>query len=418
MATRITVRHKTQAQLASGGVNLTATAFGKQWQSTLSEADVAQVQLANNDPNLAAIVANWQAEINQFIRFDLDGIARFLMLIERIDTTAIAQSEEVDEVTTIAGRSSLAMWESAIVMPPNGVSGQPYTETRVFDWGASELSIGSWSPAVLLTQAGQGSEGEPPPECPVRWLGYPLGWSDPTGYWVWSQAAGAGPAMPAGTSYFARDVGIPADGYYAVYAAADTRYEMKIDGVLIDTFDEERSKEGYQFTRRSDIYLTAGNHRIAMKVTNDSGTSLAGFLFALWSVDEDRDDDTLILRADASWGAVGYPTNPPAFTAGKVIRILLEEAQANGTLIGWTLSFTDTHDSDGVAWPVDQQWSFRVGMDLLSVLKQMGASDIDFAASASALTLHAYKFGTMGVGSASATAELTRLSNLEFQGRG
>lgn len=412
---RVTVTHKTTAQLATGGVDLTATAFGKRWQQTLSDVGSGQLQLANDDANLPAIT------YGDFVRFDLDGAPDFLMLVEAIDTMAIAPAEEVDEVTTITGRGSLAQWEQAIVLPPNGVTGQPYTETRVFDWGAAELDVDplttNWDAAVLLTQVGQGSEGEPPPEFPVRWLGYPLGWSDPTGYWVWSQAAGAGPAMPAGTSYFARDVNIPTAGYHAIYSAADNRYELKIDGVLIDTFDDESSQEGYQFTRRADLYLTAGVHRIAMRVTNDSGTELAGFVSALWTVDAERNDDTLVLRADDSWSAIGYPANPPAFTAGHVIRVLLEEAQADGALTGWALDFTDTLDSEGTAWPVDQQWSFRVGMDLLSVLRQMGASDIDFIADPSSLTLHAYVIDGMGVSSDAATAVLSDLSYLEFQGR-
>lgn len=417
MSSRVTVRHKTQAQLASGGVDLTATAFGKQWQSLVSDTGTAQLQLANNDPNLPAIVSNWKAGTQQFVRFDLDNTPQFLMLVERVDTMAIAPSEEFDQVTTISGRSSLAQWEQAIVLPPNGVTGQPYTETRVFDWGASELNISGWSTATLISQVGQGSEGEPPPEFPVRWLGFPLGWSDPTGYWTWSRPAGSGPAMPAGTSYFARDVYVPADAYYSVYMAADNRYVLKMDGVIIDTFDEEKSKEGYQFTRRADMFLTEGTHRVAVKATNDSSTELAGFLFALWTVDDKRDDNALILRADDSWKAIDYPELAPGFTAGRVIRLLLQEAQANGALIGWTTSFGATADSDGVDWPIDQQFSFRVGMDLLSVLKQLGSSDIDFRADPESLTLHAYNIGTMGVEADDATAVLTDVSYLEFQGR-
>lgn len=419
MTSRVTVTHKTQAQLATGGVDLSATAFGKRHQKTISDVGSAQLQLVNDDANLAAIT------YGDFVRFNLDGTPDFLMLVEQIDTVSIAPAEEVDEVTTITGRGSLAQWEQAIVLPPNGVTGQPYTETRVFDWGAVELAIAistaaaptRWQAAVLLTQVGRGSEGSPPPEFPVRWLGYPLGWSDPTGYWVWSQAAGPGPAMPAGTSYFARDVNVTTAGYYAVYMAADNRYALKIDGVLIDTFDDEQSQEGYQFTRRADLYLTAGVHRVAAKVTNDSSTELAGFVFALWSVDAERNDDTLILRADDSWSAIGYPANPPAFTAGHVIRVLLEEAQGNGALSGWALDFTDTVDSEGRAWPADRQWSFRVGMDLLSVLRQMGSSDIDFIADPASLTLYAYVIDGMGVASGDATAVLTDLSYLEYQGR-
>lgn len=416
MTSRVTVTHKTQAQLAVGGVDLSATAFGKRWQQTLSDVGSGQVQLANTDANLAAIT------YGDFVRFDLDGTPRFLMLVEAIDTMAIAPAEEVDEVTTITGRGSLAQWEQAIVLPPNGVTGQPYTETRVFDWGAAELDITlstagaptDWEPAVQLHQVGQGSQGVPPAGFPFAWLGKPLGWSDPTGYWVWSQALDATPAVPAGTSYFARDVNVTADGYYAVYMAADDFHRLKIDGVTISEYTD--GGEGFTHTLRADLYLTAGIHRVAVEATNQA-YGLGGFVFALWSQDAARDDDTLVLRADTSWAANGYPATPPGFTAGKVIRVLLEEAQADGALSGWTLDFTDTLDSNGVAWPTDKQWSFRVGMDLLSVLRQLGSSDIDFIADPASLTLHAYVIDTMGVDAAGATATLDRLSYLEFQGR-
>ena len=412
MAARVTVHHQTEAQVGTAtAVDVSATSFDRSFQTTLSDVGAGAIRLQNDDALLAAI------DKGEFIRFSLDGTPRFLMLVEKLDTVAIAPNEEVDEVTTISGRGSLAMWESAVVLPPNGVTGQPYTETRTFDWGAPELDLTGWPVAVEIAQAGQGSEGVPPPDFPVAWLGYPLGWSDPTGYWTWSVAASTGPVMPAGTSYFCRDVNVTTAGYHSVYMAADNRHQLRIDGVLISEFDDEGSQEGYQFTLRADVYLTAGVHRIAVKATNDSGSTLAGFLFALWSQDANRDDDTLILRADDSWGAVGYPDEAPGFTAGEVIRILLEDAQGEGALTNWSLSFTDTHDSDGAAWPEDQVFSFRVGMDLLSCLRQMAATDIDFKADPDDLVLHAYKIDTMGVPSGSASAVMANLSYLEFRGR-
>ena len=414
MASRINVTHKTPAQLATGGVDLSPTAFGKSAQLTMSDVGFARLSLQNDDANLGAI------DYGDFVRFDVDGTARFLMLVENLDTVAIDEEEEKNQLTTISGRGSLGMWEKGALQPPNGVGGQPWTETVVFDWGHPALDITlstaaaptPWKAAVQIAQAGQGSQGTPPANFPVRWLGYPLGWSDPTGYWCWSEAAGPGPAMPAGTSYFARDVNVPTSGYHAVYMAADNRHHLKIDGVTISTFDDERSQEGYRYTKRADVYLTAGTHRIAVRATNDDGMELAGFLFALWSQDAERNDKTLILRADNTWSALGYPVNPPAFTVGKVLRLIKEQTPA---LSGWSLSFTDTLDSDGVAWPTDRQYSFRVGTDPLTILRQLGNTDVDYVADPSSLTLHAYKIGTMGV--ATPTATLDRLSYLEFQGR-
>lgn len=419
MTSVVTVLHKTEAQLAAGGTDLSATSFERSWQVTVSDVGSFTLSLQNDDPNLEAIVALAESETPQFVQFSVDAVPRFLGVIDHIKTTTIAPNEEVDQVTTITGRSILGEWDAGVVLPPNGITGQPWTETRVFDWGAPELDISLWGTPALLAQAGQGSEGEPPPEFPVRWLGYPLGWSDPTAYWIWSEPAGAGPAMPAGTSYFARDVNIVTPGYYSVYMSADNRHRLRIDGVLFSVFDDEGSQEGYQYTLRGDVYLTAGVHRVAAEVTNDSGMELAGFLFALWSQDGQRDDDTLFLRGDDTWGAIGYPAVPPGFTAGTVIRILLEQAVAAGVdqLADWTLSFDDVEDSEGNAWPVDRTFAFRVGMKLTEVLRQMAASDIDFRHDPEGRILHAYVLDGMGVAAADATAELTRLGSLTFETR-
>lgn len=412
MASRLTLIHKTPAQVPTGGTDISATSHGREGKVTLSDVGWAQLVMQNDDALLAGIAKK------HFIQFHIDGQPRLLMYVEQLHTVAIAPSgTKVPEVTTISGRGSLAAWEGARVFPPNGVAGRPHTETRRFDWGARELTITGWAAAVLLTQAGQGSEGTPPPDFPEAWLGYPLGWSDPTGYWVWSQAAGAGPAMPAGDAYFARDVNVATAGYRSIYIAADNRHDLRIDGVVISEFSEVGSKEGYQNTLRADVYLSAGLHRVAVKASNDDAATLAGLLYAQWTQDSNRDDDALELRADTTWGAVGYPAAAPGFTAGHVIRLLLEEAQADGALTGWSLSFTDTLDSDGNAWPADRSFSFRVGMDLLSVLRQMAATDIDFIADPSDLILHAYVIDTMGVASANATAVLANLGRLEFSER-
>jgi hypothetical protein len=94
-----------------------------------------------------------------------------------------------------------------------------------------------------------------------------------------------------------------------------------------------------------------------------------------------------------------YPTSPPGFTPGAIIRILLEEAQARGALADVTLGFTDSVDSASASWPVSPDVVFRVGLDGLSMLRQLAETYVDALMAPDALRLDAWGYGTKGVAS-------------------
>lgn len=418
MASRITATHKTPAQLAVGGTDLSATSFARTWQSALSDVGFGSVSLANDDANLAAIT------YGHYVQFKLDGTARFLMQVENIDTVAISDNEEAGEVTKISGRSHLAQWEGAVVDPPNGLDGLPTTGDRVFNYASPELDISGWAAAVQVYQQGT----YPPLFPPDGWFGDPTGWPDPSGYFIWSRAYNSMTGQPVGKSYFAKDITVSA-GVHSIYIAGDNGYRLWIDGVMVAEVEADITEggagtgEGYQLLKRADLYLDAGVHRFAIEGHNlddfvDMTDSIAGVLFAMYDhATATGLDNALIARSNNTWKTVDYPANPPGFTVGKVIRILLEDAQADGELAGWSLGFTDTLDSDGVAWPTNQAWSFPVGTDLLTVLRQLGETDIDFEADPTSLTLDAWLIGTKGVAEGAETATLSDLGFLEFTGR-
>lgn len=419
MASRITVTHKTPAQLAVGGTDISDTSFGRSWQTVLSDVGFGSVSLQNDDANLAAI------DYGDYVQFALDGTPRFLMQVEGLDTVAISDDEEVGEVTTISGRSHLAEWEGAVVDPPNGIAGLPTTGDRVFNYASAELDVSGWSAAVEIYQQGT----YPPLFPPEGWYGDPTGWPDPSGFFMWSRAYDSMTGQPVGFSYFVKDIPVATAGVHSIYIAGDNGYRLWVDGVMIAEVEADITEggagtgEGYQLLKRADLYLDAGTHRFAIEGHNlddfaDMTQSAAGVLFAIYDHDPATGlDDTLISRSDSFWKANDYPANPPGFTVGEVIRILLEDAQADGELTGWSLGFTDTLDSDGVAWPADQSFSFPVGTDLLTVLRQLGETDIDFAADPTSLTLDAWLIGTKGVAAGAETATLGDLGFLEFQGR-
>lgn len=103
----------------------------------------------------------------------------------------------------------------------------------------------------------------------------------------------------------------------------------------------------------------------------------------------------------------------PAPTPGRILRALLEEAQARGALTGWTLSCTDAADSAGQAWPVNQAFTFRVGQNLADVLRQMADTSIEYRAQPAGLRLDVYRKGTVIAPNAATFTIGSNLADLE-----
>lgn len=84
-------------------------------------------------------------------------------------------------------------------------------------------------------------------------------------------------------------------------------------------------------------------------------------------------------------------------TKASILIVLIQEAQARGGLAAsLTWDFTDTDDSDSVAWTDSEELTIPVGTTLLAVLRQFAkASGIDFsiAYSTGGFVLSAYKDG-------------------------
>jgi hypothetical protein len=394
-------------------VDLSATAHTKRFMPALSDTGSFSLQLQNTDPLLAAI------DYGDFIQFDYDGTPRLTGIVENIDRVVRSEREEVAEVTTIHGRGHAAEWAKAVVYPPNRVQGHPFTTQRVFNFATKELPLTGWSVATEVYTQGT----NPPVMSPNGWFGYPIGWPDPSGKFMWSRVL-AGNTQPAGSSFFARSISVLANATFSFYVAADDGFRLWVDGVLVAEFEDGYTDEGFMYPWRFVSPLNEGVHRIAIEGINatmpvGATTNQAGVVFAMFTLDENGNDDTLHIRSDNNWVCKDYPAVAPGWTVGHMLRILLEEAQdEEECLLGWTLSFTDTLDSAGVAWPVDQQYSYKVGTDLLTVLRQLAGTDIDWVVDPDARVLHAYKIGTYGVAEGAETATLDSVSSLEFTGRG
>ena len=338
--------------------------------------------LMNDDPDLAL------ARYGDLLRFEIDGLAKFLSIIERKSARTLDRGEESAEITELDGRGHLAILDRGIVFAEAGTDTLPVADTRVFNFAARGLDDSGWSG---VDYAPLNATVQPDPE----------GWPDPDALKIWAGHPVMSGYAPAGDSFMRKSGGfvIPSDGTYRLFATGDDGFELWIDGVFI--LGETRPFL-WKETKQTDLYLTAGEHTVAIKGTNLdrsdvdgvdlSESNVAWVAASMFSL---REGGTalgdLIFRTDDSWIGVGYPPAPPGFTPGRVLRILVEEAQARGALGAVTLAFSDTADSGGYPWETQPDLAFRIGDTLLMVAEQIAETHLDELRMApAAATLYAY----------------------------
>lgn len=350
--------------------------FARTWQDQLNDAGSGQLSLQNDDPDLA------DCGLRRIVRFDLDDEPAFAMIIESKRRQSTAAGEEADENTDLTGRGTLALWERMVVYPEAPLSWSPFADDRLFTFAAIGFDDSGWSPVVVTPEAGN--------------YGEIADWPDPTAAWVWDRDNdGVGVYSPLGDVYLRKAFTTVDEQTVEVRGAADDAFDAYLDGVRILT-------EGPVFIGQSQstqLGLSAGDHVLAVKARNNN-TLKAGFRLTMMTVNTDATLGAVVVNTDDTWVCLGYPATPPGFTPGAIVRILLEEAQARGGLADVTLGFDDDVDSDGTAWPDAPDVAFRVGLDGLSVLRQLAETYVDVAMAPDELRLDAWVHDGRGAATA------------------
>jgi hypothetical protein len=379
-----------------GATELTDT-FDRSWQEVLSDTGNGELSIMNDDAQLALLPHG------ALVRFSIDEIVRFTAIVEKKGKAAAA--EGADQVTKIEGRGLLAEWEDAIVQPYGGAGVQPTSDTRTFNWASPGIDPDGWVNSHNLFP-----QSERDLYASITLRGLPPDWPEEAQdvYWIWGIPWVAMTPHPIGDNYFRSWFTAPADTSYSFFVAGDNGWELWIDGIF---FHDEGfpSVSGYAELHRIEVELTAGPHLIAAKATNFFGTddpvinarNYGGLIVAVFN-NSGAVFDNLGARVHetaggATWKALPYPDHPTGWPIGRIIRTLLEEAQARGGLTGWTLGFTDDLDSDGNPWPIALETSFEVGLDMLSMLRQLAETYMEFKCSPTQRKLYAYVDGAAGL---------------------
>jgi len=358
--------------------------YNRHWQDQLNVEGTGSAVVQIFDPTTELIVScdiPWRS----ILIFSIDTIPRYASIIEHMVEKLVAQGEEVDETLELSGRGTLALFEEAVCYPENGLSRQPFTDTRLFSYASIDFDDSMWASAVQVKLQSDPTSGLP-------WDGAPQDWPDHNAYWIWDRAVTSATPWPTGNVYFRKQITIPSGGdVVRFFITADDGFELYVDGGLLQS-DTEAYLWGV--TRQVDLFLDSGTHLVAIKGTNlsraSSSTNYAGIICSMYVANGDGSLGGLIAHTDSSWKMLAYPPNPPGYTVGQILRILTEEAQARGTLSGISLSFNDTNDSNGVPWATLAEVPIQVGDDMLTTIKQLASAYCDVAMGIGTPVLFAY----------------------------
>lgn len=386
------------------------------WTDPLSEAGAGSITLAANDPEMVWLDTDELIAVG----FNMYGARRFLMVVEDDDAVDISDDDEIAEATRFNGRGTGVVMEFGDVDPTGGPYRSPVEEDRHLGWSAPSFDHASWAAVgvvgtlqhiinvgALLLAGGFneqfGENVETMTEQVLRNIpttAVPMLWAPPA----------SALSAPVGECFFYEDetmntgLFIGATGDYTIHFICDDEGEFAVDGQMVG------SVQGLNWVGHTavSVTLSAGGHSIAGRVrnlefgdVNGQNGAIYGWVIAresaITTVMGTQESVEIIAMSSANAKMVAYPTNgTPGQTITKTLRILVEECQARGFLLGVNLGFTDTTYTDGTAPIVLPDFACKVGSSLLSVLDQMAQTYIDWDLDPVTLTLNVWAKGAQG----------------------
>lgn len=296
--------------------------------------------------------------------------------------------DDADKVLKCSGSGLMSRLSQGLVYPWLGNTGRPVSRDRIFNWASPPLDTTSWGGVFLQERV-----------FPLAYL--PEAWpnADVFGYYINTRAFVPGGAHPVGDTLFRNSFDVETATNAVFYISADDTFELWLDGILLEREpNKQPDNSGNESTWRYVVYLTAGTHTIAVKLTNwdvsdVSVVNPSAFIFSAWPVSSagvitgvpflTSSEDTF------DWLGLDYPDPFPGWEAPDILQMLLDECQDRDELLGWTLDVHGTYDEI-------VEFGCRVGDTFLKVVEALAATYIDVECDPEGLVLHVYPKGTLG----------------------
>jgi hypothetical protein len=383
--------------------NLYATSGGKSYgivDGTFSRplvgAGSGGISVVSTHPSVAQLTTGRVVRLSSS-----DGVEQCFTIDDKPDEPVRAEGRDL--VVRVSGDGLLSRWREALVAPWIEVTDFPKSSVRLFNWSSPGLDVSGWSDTVYAHTRSTSN-----PQRPIAWLDEIAQWIGP---------AAENPSMTSGYWYLDAEFTLGSDTQIVFPASADDEMVTALDGVTLIDERPEFPAQVWWYTHRAGVLVPAGTHTYRARIGNVVGPT--AFIGAAWESDGTTSGDPVWLtNADPledfslDWKCLAFPSSAPGFTAGAIIRILLEEAQDRGELTGWTLSFDDDEDTDGNPWPIIPEFSCKVGESLYQVLDKLSGTWIDCAAGDSGLVMNAWD-KSAGRGTATAVALDSELTTIK-----
>lgn len=386
MTRRITVKVYEASNADVDYVGTLASDKGREWLQDLGFDGMYTIE-SKLDHADEALLAD-----GRVLRFCIDNTPRWAGLVEgRNVTLADPSGRQSGRVIGASGRDLINIFDDAAVLPELGF-GRISPDNRYLGWMSRYYDHSAWGSAVELKQQDDTDSSKP-------WFGAPRGWTDRDAWWVGPTDGDVPGATPGGGTpgdiYFWGEYTVPVGegGDYAGDTTADDGFELYRDG---DREAAEQRVALWGETRTVPMQMDEGAHSFGYKLTNfdrpNPATNVTAMIFSLAKMEGGgiaRGD--VVSRSSSGTKMLAFPATEPGMTAGHIMRVLIEENQVYDWHPDLTLSFTDTLDSDGVAWPEELNVSYPVGHSLLEVMRHLYDSHaVEFAMDPIGKVLHAY----------------------------
>ena len=358
-----------------------------EWQDPLNEVGFGRFSLPLDDPLADDITTSSE------IRCYLYGVLAFTFIVETAPTRdAISPGEEAAQQIDVSGRGRVSLSDRAQVLPVKGVSDPLVPQHRLFSFASPDFPNASdWGFASVGLPQGEIDPNR------AQFIEYttvlrfedditetllaaaPIGWQIPQAFWIW----GTDDTTPEGFNYFRRTVKLTSEWNIRIAATGDNLYTLYMDGLPL--IGDDQNSQCWTEHKQVSMTLPPGTYTFAAAVENlpwpPEFYNPSGFLFALYPVDANGDTIPIgvdgvaqfFARSDGGWRALPYPSQQPGWTPGQIVRQLIDEAIARGTLTSFTVDFTDEADSNGNQW----NGSLDAGSFIPGFSVPIGASVLD-----------------------------------------
>lgn len=355
---------------------VTRRQVGTSWTESLNTSGTGTLNVSLTDPALKRNPA--LLNDRNIIVAVLRGSPVFAWRLQGGDTKLIGSGEEAGETTSMSGPNVLELLKDARLNPDFPIDGEPSKSsgerrfgymsprddnlvaphaTGVTPWFVSNKWTSNFK-AVLKTSMNKG-----PWE---KSTNYPDGWPDRKAYVLWP----TNPNDPtvSGTVFFRSEFTLADTAMVSVYASADNKLELYLDGNKII----EDIEDGLAYTRTSEWTgtMAKGKHLLVAKIINDSTTDPAknwgGFLCSVMKLDSELipQEPALYNSKLAGW-KVYYEGNASVPFKDTSKKVTQKKTEGSKKPLIYTVKSGDTLSSIGASFKINWRKIYNANKSMI-----------------------------------------------------